>query len=119
MLMLTPTIVQGDDCTDWSEWDHPDHHACIQIRRLVSGFPSNLREVRAFGVLQIVIDDSGRGQEKKPAFVLAGYISRVRNWCEFADRWQAMLAEKPSLEYLKGYEAYWLCDQFDGWTPND
>lgn len=69
-------------------------------------------------MLQVVID-SGRGQERDPAFVLAGYISRVRNWCEFADRWQATLAEKPSLQYLKGYEAYWLCDQFRDWTPID
>lgn len=78
----------------------------MQIRRLVSGLLSNLRETRAVGLLQVVIDDSGRGQERDPAFVLAGYIARVRNWCEFADRWQAILAEPPKLGYLKGYEAY-------------
>ncbi len=112
MLTVTPSLLENHA-------GHGDDRACMIIRRLVSGFPSNLREVRAFALLQVVIDDSGRGQERDPAFVLAGYISRVRNWCEFADKWQATLAESPSLEYLKGYEAYWLCDQFKGWTPTD
>jgi len=75
--------------------------------------------MRALGLLQIVIDESGRGQERDPAFVLAGYIARVRNWEVFADRWQAILAEPPSLKYLKGYEAYRLRDQFKGWTEVD
>jgi hypothetical protein len=70
-------------------------------------------------LLQIVIDDSGRGQEKNPAFVLAGYIARVQNWEAFADRWQALLAKAPKLDYLKAYEAYWLCDQFKDWTETE
>ncbi len=100
-------------------WYCGGEKACLQIRRLVSGLPSDLRAARAFGVFQVVIDDSGRGQERDPAFVLAGYIARVRNWKEFADRWQAILAEPPALGNLKGYEAYWLCNQFKGWTPID
>ena len=70
-------------------------------------------------MLQVVIDDSGRGQENEPAFVLAGYIARVQNWCEFADRWQALLAAPPSLDYLRGNDAYWLACQFEGWTQAD
>ena len=86
--------------------------------RLVSGLPSSLRETRAFGLLQVVIDDSGRGQERDPAFVLAGYIARVKNWEVFADDWQAALAEKPRIKYLKGSEAYRRKGQFRGWSED-
>jgi hypothetical protein len=88
----------------------------MQIRRLVSGLPSNIRDGKAFALLQIVIDDSGRGQERGPAFVLAGYIARVLNWDAFADAWQTVLAEKPAIDYLKGSEAFRLAGQFRGWS---
>ena len=96
---------------------HGDAHACLQIRRLVSGMPSDERERRTFVVFQIAIDDSGRGQESDPAFVLAGYAARVQNWEAFSDRWQEVLHKRPRLEYLKAKEAYSLQDQFKGWTP--
>lgn len=69
-------------------------------------------------MLQVVIDDSGRGQEREPAFVLAGYISRVPTWTAFADRWQRVLIEKPSIDYLKGSEAHRLQGQFRGWNES-
>lgn len=67
-------------------------------------------------MLQIVIDDSGRGQERDPAFVLAGYIARVKNWKAFTDSWQRALAEKPAIDYLKGSEAFRRAGQFRGWS---
>jgi hypothetical protein len=68
-------------------------------------------------VFQIAIDESGRGQESDPAFVLAGYAARVQNWEAFSDRWQEILHKRPHLEYLKAKEAYSLQGQFRGWTP--
>lgn len=67
-------------------------------------------------MLQIVIDDSGRGQERRPAFVLAGHIAPVRNWEAFADRWQNALREKPAIGYLKGSEAFRRQGEFRGWS---
>ncbi|MGB9380686.1 hypothetical protein [Candidatus Binatus sp.] len=57
-------------------------------------------------MLQVYIDDSGRGVD--PVFVLAGYVGRLRNWEEFSDRWQATLRENPTIDYLKATEAIWL-----------
>jgi len=67
-------------------------------------------------VLQVFIDESGRGQEEDPAFVLAGYFARVRSWEAFADKWQEVLSETPSIDYLKAKEAYSLSKQFKGWS---
>ena len=35
---------------------------------------------------------------------------------DLADAWQELLKKEPSLEYVKGFEAFNLQDQFDGWT---
>ena len=89
----------------------------MQLRRLVCGLPSEKRDARLFLVLQIFIDDSGRGVD--PAFVLAGYVGRVANWESFSDEWQKILNEKPKLNYIKATEAIWLKGEFAGWTPAD
>lgn len=81
---------------------HGDEYACLYVRRLVSGLPSQDRS-RCFAVLQFWLDDSGKGQP--PVFVLAGYVARVEQWNAFADEWQIFLNQNPRLEYIKGYEA--------------
>jgi len=96
--------------------DHGDEYACMQVRRLVSGLPSPKRNGRWLVVLQVFIDESGRGQEGEPVFVLAGYAARVQAWEGFADEWQKTLNRSPKIEYLKGKEAIGLYGQFKGWT---
>jgi hypothetical protein len=59
-------------------------------------------------VLQVWIDDSGRGQD--PVFVLAGYVGRVRNWIGFAHKWTELLG-KHGLKYLKGNELWKVSDE--------
>lgn len=67
-------------------------------------------------MLQVWLDDSGRGQ--MPAFVLAGYFAQLNDWNDFSDAWKSLLAKAPHpLEYLKYYEAFGLRYQFKGWTP--
>jgi uncharacterized protein DUF3800 len=63
-------------------------------------------------VLQVCIDDSGRGQE--PVFVLAGYVARARNWEAFSHGWQDLL-RKYGLKYLKTHE---VMDGFSGWSTS-
>ena len=99
--------------------NHGDEFACIWVRSLVSGMPKPMRLMRQLIVLQIFIDDSGRGQEDAPAFVLAGYIARVQNWANFADRWQRFLTEEPAIEYLKGYDAYHCAGEFAGFSQKE
>jgi hypothetical protein len=95
---------------------HGDDKACLCLRRLYSGLPRQRREGRVLAVLQAFIEDSGRGQEDKPVFVLAGYVARVQAWEAFADEWQKALDKYPKVEYLKGKEAIGLFGQFKGWT---
>lgn len=45
-------------------------------------------------MLQVCVDDSGRGQE--PVFVLAGYVGRDRNWIEFHRDWSDLLKKTSS-----------------------
>jgi uncharacterized protein DUF3800 len=66
-------------------------------------------------VLQAGLDDSGK-DGISPAFVLAGYIGSADKMMDLADAWDALLAEKPKLDYIKGYEAFGLHHQFDGWS---
>jgi uncharacterized protein DUF3800 len=86
------------------------------IQRLGSGVPTSKKKAWCFVVLQVFIDESGRGQEEEPAFILAGYFARVRSWEAFADKWQEVLSEAPSIKYLKASEAYSLSRQFKGWS---
>jgi hypothetical protein len=68
-------------------------------------------------MLQIWLDESGRGQ--KPAFVLAGWFSSEEAWVEFSREWQKLLRNPPSLRRLKAYEAFGLQGEFRGWTETD
>jgi hypothetical protein len=100
------------------EVDHShENHACLYVRRLLSGMPSDERCKRRFAVLQLWLDDSGKGQ--LPAFVLAGYCASVDAWIAFADEWQTELRRPPALAYLKGKEAFGLFGQFRGWSETE
>src|SRR5208283_1411999 len=95
-----------------------DECACIYVRRLLSGRPSN--PFRRFLVLnQIWFDDSGK--HGGPVFVLAGFLANVEEWIWFASKWQDLLADKNrrKLDYIKGYEAFGLRDQFMRWTDKE
>lgn len=97
---------------------HGDRAGCLYIRRLVSGRPFPDRTNRRFLVLQIWFDDSGKGHG--PAFVLAGYLATVEDWCGFADDWKTLLHKGPRpLDYIKGYEAFGFNRQFIGWNEID
>jgi hypothetical protein len=94
-----------------------DDKACLWIRRLLSGLPSDQRARRYLIVLQAWIDDSGRGKESdSPVFVLAGYAGPVQSFYSFSDDWQAIMRQAPALPYLKGKEANALVGHFKGWT---
>ncbi len=67
-------------------------------------------------MFQVCIDDSATESNQGPAFVLAGYVARVRNWEGLAVDWRALLDSRPKLEYLKGQEANSRSGQFKGWT---
>ncbi len=87
----------------------------MQVRALVSGLPTVEREGRVFVAVQVVIDDSNKGQENKPAFILAGFLATVANWENFADAWQEELDREPNITLLKSSEALNLKKNFRGW----
>jgi hypothetical protein len=66
-------------------------------------------------VLQAGLDDSGK-DGISPAFILAGYVGSAEKMMDLTDEWDALLAEQPKLDYLKGYEAFGLHTQFGGWS---
>jgi len=98
---------------------HGDDYACMQVRRYVSGLPTSIRKERVFLVIQVAIDDSNRGQEDMPAFILAGFMGRVENWFCFADAWQKQLDADPPISLLKAKEAINLDHNFKDWTPRE
>jgi hypothetical protein len=102
-----------------SHWIHSDERACWQVLRLISGLPSRERAARVLSVIQVAIDDSNRGQEDSPAFVLAGFMGRAENWADFADDWQGCLEEDPPIPLLKGRDAINLEKHFKGWTEDE
>ena len=116
MLTVTPEIRQNlSDVYDHEQ--HGDDKACLWMRRLYSGLPSDERHNRYLAVLQAFLDDSGRGKESdSKVFVVAGYTGPMENFNSFADDWQALLREEPVLDYVKGKEANALKGQFSGWT---
>src|ERR1035438_8201059 len=83
-----------------------------RVVALFNGFPDWRKRIMA--VLQVVVDDSGRGQP--PYLVLAGCILDVERWTAFTDLWQAILDEHPRIEYFKMQEANGREDQFAGFT---
>src|SRR5216683_7074923 len=84
----------------------------MQVRALVSGLPRVEREGRVFVAVQVVIDDSNKGQENKPPFILAGFLATVANWEKFADAWQEELDREPNITLLKSSEALNLKKNF-------
>jgi uncharacterized protein DUF3800 len=99
--------------------NHGDEFACMQIRCLVSGLPKAEREARIFVSVQVVIDDSNKGQENEPAFILAGFLATVPNWEDFTDAWQNELDHEPSITLLKSSEALNLRWNFAGWSAEE
>jgi Protein of unknown function (DUF3800) len=95
-----------------------DQHPCVWVRSLVSGLPHEARKRRLLLVLQVFIDDSGRGQEHKTALVLAGFIAPVRIWESFSDEWAKALSAPPKIDCFKAYEAYGFRKQFKGWKED-
>lgn len=85
---------------------------------LVSGLTRENRQGRLFmvAVYQCFVDDSDAGAGGP--FVLAGFVSAVETWAEFADDWRAKLwnAKPRPLAYFKAKEAAARRGQFDGWT---
>jgi hypothetical protein len=101
-------------------YQHADDKACSWLWRLLAGMPANERDRRHWVMLQVYVDDSGRGENpNNPIFVLAGYAGRARNWLGAADDLQRIMRKKPTLEYLKGKEAAALNGHFTGWTAED
>jgi hypothetical protein len=87
-----------------------------RVLALFSGFPNWRR--RLMGVLQVVVDDSGRGQS---TLVLGGCIATVDEWIAFTEQWKRVLDEPPAIEYFKMREAHGLSGQFEkfGETERD
>jgi len=118
MLTVKPELLEnlqhGQDHRDCGD-DKP----CLWIRALISGFPRAIRENWRFMILQqVCLDDSGK-DPLAPCFVLAGYVGLANDLMDLADRWEALLDKDPQLNYIKGYEAFGLNDQFSGWTPEE
>lgn len=68
---------------------------------------------------QIWFDDSGK--HGGPVFVLGGFLAKVEEWISFAGKWQHLLTNEArrKLDYIKGYEAFGLRDQFMHWTEKE
>lgn len=69
-------------------------------------------------MLQVWLDDSGK-DGVSPVFVLAGYMSSVDLWVDFADKWEAELCRVPALGRLKAAEAFGLREEFMRWNAAD
>jgi hypothetical protein len=50
-------------------------------------------------VLQVYIDDSGRGN--RPVYVLGGWLADSTAWASFSDDWALALSEPPAMTYFK------------------
>jgi len=69
-------------------------------------------------ILQVFVDESGRGQSSA-AHVVAGFVASAETWLAFSEDWQAALDADPRLEYLKAREAMHKSGQFAGWSDGD
>jgi hypothetical protein len=89
-----------------------------RMMALVSGLAKEDRQDRLFmvAVYQAFVDDSDAGASGP--FVLAGFVSSIETWAQFADDWRAKLfnAKPRPLAYFKAKEAAARRGQFDGWT---
>jgi hypothetical protein len=100
-------------------WNHDNDCACLQIRSLVSDLPESQRRKRVWVVVQVVVDDSNRGQEDAPAFILAGWLAPVNNWARFTVAWDEELKNEPSISLLKSNEALNLRGNFGGFADTE
>jgi hypothetical protein len=66
-------------------------------------------------MLQAALDDSGK-DGISPAFVLAGYLGSAKELADLARDWHTLLSREPRLAHIKGYEAFGLHGQFEGWS---
>jgi hypothetical protein len=55
-------------------------------------------------MLQVWLDESGRGQQ--PVFVLAGYLSSTDVWNKFSAEWKQLLQRAPALRRVKGTKVF-------------
>jgi hypothetical protein len=86
-----------------------------RVAALFSGFPDWRR--RLMGVLQVVVDDSGRGQGSH--LVLSGCILTVEEWISFTEQWKNVLDEPPAISYFKMREANALRGQFANFSRQE
>lgn len=70
-------------------------------------------------MIQVVVDDSNRGQEDAPAFILAGWLATADSWGGFTEEWLIELKKSPSISLLKASEAINLKKNFAGWTQDE
>jgi hypothetical protein len=66
-------------------------------------------------VLQAALDDSGK-DGLSASFTLAGYFASAKQLMDLADDWKDVREQHPIIEYVKGYEAFGLHTQFEGWN---
>ena len=69
-------------------------------------------------MLQTAFEDSGKDGVSQ-SFVFAGYIGEVDALLDLSHDWAALLNKEPKLDYVKGYEAFGLHTQFDGWNEKE
>jgi hypothetical protein len=70
-------------------------------------------------MVQVAIDDSNRGQENDPAFILAGWMAPVNNWALFTEQWDKELKKEPSISLLKSNEALNFRNNFGGYSDRE
>jgi hypothetical protein len=70
-------------------------------------------------MLQVCIDDTRTEPDQGPAFILAGFMAKVQHWEHFADEWQAHCRAKPTIQFLKGKQAFECSGPFKGWTTTE
>jgi hypothetical protein len=74
--------------------------------------PRAAREKARLVVFQAWFDDSGKGKDQSPVYILGGYSAPIEVWKNFAEEWQEELNQKPRLKWLHAIEAYNLSGQF-------
>jgi hypothetical protein len=114
--MLDSAVGQADDapsgggavCSPASGLDDP----ALPVLSVVCGVAE--RDWCRYGLLMldVYIDDSGRGQG--PAYVLSGYLAAPQVWMQFSREWRAELDVEPSVKYFKMKEAASGTGQFEG-----
>jgi hypothetical protein len=93
---------------------------CLPIQALVCGLAPQRRLARLLAVMNVYIDNSGRGQTTGD-FVYAGYMAPVQNWLVFNHAWQRILDLPPRLDYWHTLHAMAQTPSklFHGWTREE